>query len=135
MKKRKCYWEKAMAAVSSAVIAATALTCVTLNSSAADAAITGDLSGNGFLDAADLSLMKQGILEQKKDAAFKQTGDVNQSGAINAKDTAMLREYLLGKITAFEKGEPDGEPSGEIPTFEKSYNFPAVSSLKASNEV
>ena len=64
-----------MAAVSSAVIAATALTCVTLNSSAADAAITGDLSGNGFLDAADLSLMKQGILEQKKDAAFKQTGD------------------------------------------------------------
>ena len=135
MKKRKCYWEKATAAVSSAVIAATALTCVTLNSSAADAAITGDLSGNGFLDAADLSLMKQGILEQKKDAAFKQTGDVNQSGAVNAKDTAMLREYLLGKITAFDKGEPDGEPSGEIPTFEKSYNFPAVSSLKASNEV
>ena len=118
MKKANRFWEKTMAAVSSAVIAATALTALPLTALAADSseAIAGDLSGNGILDAADLSLMKKGILENKKDAAFGQTGDVNQSGAVNEKDVSMLHDYLLSKIAAFEKGEPDGEPSGEIPT-------------------
>ncbi len=134
MKKGKGYFVKSTAAATAAMLALTGLIC--LQSSAADApSVTGDLSGNGFLDAADLSLMKAGVLTESKDAAFKTTGDVNQSGAVNEKDTAMLREYLLTKITAFEKGEPDGEPSSEIPTFEKSYNFPSVSSLKASNDV
>ena len=56
MKKSNHFWEKTMAAVSSAVIAATALSALPLTTLAADSnTITGDLSGNGLLDAADLS--------------------------------------------------------------------------------
>lgn len=121
------------------MLALTGLIC--LQSSAADApSVTGDLSGNGFLDAADLSAMKQGVLAESRDAAFRTVGDVNQSGAVNEKDTAMLRDYLLTKISAFEKGEPDGTPDpGEVTynrdNYEKSYQFPAVSSIKSSNDI
>ena len=66
--------KKAIACLSSAVIAAAALTCLPL-SAAADDAPAGDFTGNGFLDAADLSAMKQGILSGNKDSGFQKTGD------------------------------------------------------------
>ena len=103
--------------------------------------VLGDLNKNGFLDAADLSLMKQGFLAESKDSTFKKYANVDQNNAITAADITMLFEYLTGQRTEFEKGEDIELPKPEIPeggarsAFEKSYNFPAVSSLKSSNDI
>ena len=102
---------------------------------AADMPVTGDINQDGCLSSADLSLMKQAVLTDSRDSAVTKYGDVNQSGKVNELDVRMLRDYLLGKITAFEKGEPDGDPVSGPQTYEKSYDFPPVSSLKASNDV
>ncbi len=97
--------------------------------------ILGDMNQDGCLSAADLSLIKQAAIAEKKDSAAKKYGDVNQSGKVNELDVNMMRDYLLGKITKFEKGEPDGDPITGPQEFEKSYDFAPVSSLKSSSEV
>ncbi len=106
-----------------------------ITANAADAPITGDINQDGCISAADLSLMKQALLTESRDPAVTKYGDVNQSGKVNALDVSMLRDYLLGRITKFEKGEPDGDPVSGPQTFEKSYDFKPVSSLKANKEV
>ena len=95
--------------------------------------ILGDINADGKITAIDLTLLKRGM--ESTDKNFRKSADVNQSGKVNQLDAEMLRDYLLGKITKFEKGEPDGDPITEIPTYEKSYNFTPVSSLKADNAV
>ncbi|MBP0987696.1 MAG: acetylxylan esterase [Oscillospiraceae bacterium] len=102
--------------------------------------ILGDVNADGRINASDLSMLKAGVLSESKDKDFKKRADVNESGAVNDKDSAMMRDFLLSKISKFEKGEPDGpaEPGGETlnrDNFEKSYNFPAVSSLKSSKDI
>ena len=104
-------------------------------SSQANPVVPGDMTQDGRLTAADLSLMKQAVIAEKNDAATLQCGDVNSSGKVNALDVNMLRDYLLGRITKFEKGEPDGDPVSGPKEYEKSYDFAPVSSLKSSNEV
>ena len=99
--------------------------------------VTGDLDRNGSINAADLALLKRGILSENADPAFLKSADVNESGAVNALDAEMMRDFLTGKITKFEKGEWDGPagPSGPVTEYPKSYDFPSVSQLKASNDV
>lgn len=99
--------------------------------------ILGDINADGKVNAADLSLMKQGILQKNTDKDFIKRADVNQSGAVNALDANMLRDFLLREIHEFSKGEPDAPKGATVPaaTYEKSYSFPSVSQLKASNDV
>lgn len=97
--------------------------------------VLGDLDKDGELSAADLAAMKQTVLAEKNDSAVRKYGDVNQSGKVNALDVNMLRDYLLGKISKFEKGEPDGDPVTGPQEYEKSYNFPQVSALKSSSDI
>lgn len=93
--------------------------------------ILGDLDGDGSLTAADLALVKRGILKSSGDAAFKKLADVNQSNKVTEADAQMLSDYLTGKIKAFEKAEPEDQPV----VYEKSYNFPSVSSLKSTKDI
>ena len=95
--------------------------------------VLGDLNRDGKINATDLALLKRGILAKSDDSAFKKAADVNESGAVNALDAEMMCNFLIGKINKFEKGEWDG-PSGPV-VYPKSYNFPAVNQLKASNDV
>ena len=102
--------------------------------------IPGDVNADGIFNAVDLSLLKAGIFSDNKDKDFKKRADVNESCAVNDKDSAMMRDFLLSRISEFEKGGPDGqtEPDDETlsrDNFEKSYDFPTVSSLKASNDI
>ena len=95
--------------------------------------VLGDLDRDGRINAQDLTLLKRGILSESSDAAFKKAADINESGAVNALDAEMMRDFLTGKITKFEKGEWDG-PAGPA-VYPKSYDFPSVSQLKASSDV
>lgn len=94
--------------------------------------VLGDLNDDGKLTAADLSLLKHGILNADNSTAFKTKADVNQSRKVTEADAKMLADYLAGKIREFEKAEPEEQPVIE---YEKSYNFPSVSSLKSSKDV
>ena len=67
--------------------------------------ITGDVNKDGVISAADLSLMKQGIRAENKDADFIKRADVNNSGVVNKLDAEMMQKYLLGRISKFEQGE------------------------------
>ena len=98
-----------------------------------DSNVLGDLNGDGKLTASDLSLLKRGILKSDSSSSFKKTADVNNSGKVTAADAEMLHDFLTGKIKAFSQGEPDG-PSQPV-TYEKSYNFPSVSSIQSSKDV
>ena len=100
---------------------------------AAPDSVTGDLNRDGRINAADLTLLKRGILAKSDDSGFKSTADVNESGAVNALDAEMLRDFLIGKISRFEKGEWDG-PTGPV-VYPKSYDFPSVSQIRASDAV
>ena len=97
--------------------------------------ILGDVNADGIISAIDLSLLKHGVLSGSTDMDFLKRADVNQSGKVNALDASMLRDFLIGKIRKFEKGEPDSDSVTVIPTYEKSYNFSSVSSLKSNNAV
>ena len=66
--------------------------------------IRGDVNKDGFISAADLSLMKQGIRSENTDYDFIARADVNQSGVVNKLDAEMIQNYLLGKVSQFEKG-------------------------------
>ncbi|MBQ6039720.1 MAG: hypothetical protein IJL32_02935 [Oscillospiraceae bacterium] len=66
--------------------------------------VLGDINADGFVNAADLSLLKNGILNKNTKADFIKAADVNQSGVVNQLDAEMMQNYLLGKLTAFEKG-------------------------------
>ena len=69
--------------------------------------ILGDVNKDGVISAADLSLMKQGIRSENKESGFTARADVNQSGVVNRYDAEMMQNYLLGKVTAFERGESE----------------------------
>ena len=76
--------------------------------------VSGDIDGDGRITVADFVLMKSGILGDFEGKYVKKA-DVNMSGAVNTKDAIMLKEYLLGMIDAFEKGENDApDNSGDF---------------------
>ncbi len=99
--------------------------------------ILGDVNADGKINAIDLTLLKRGVLGSSTDKDFLKRADVNQSGAVNLLDAEMMRDFLIGKIFQFEKGEPDGpsNPSDPAAEYPKSYEFPSVSQLRSSKDV
>ena len=96
--------------------------------------IYGDLDGDKQITAFDLSIMRNGIINDFKDNNIKKAADIDQNGKPEEADLIQLENYLLGKIDKFEIVEnPVSED--EVPIFEKSYNFPSVSQLKSSKDV
>lgn len=129
-----------ISAASAVMLAAAMLPAGSGSASAADSpagqTVPGDVNQDGTVNAADLSCLKQGILTGSSQQDLIKSADVNESGAVNELDANMLRDFLTGKISKFEKGEWDG-PSGpsEPVVYPKSYNFPAVNQLRSSNDV
>ena len=69
--------------------------------------ILGDVNADGKINAADLALLKRGILRNSSDKDFIKRADVNETGVVNQLDAEMLTEFLLGKRTKFEKGQSE----------------------------
>ncbi len=83
--------------------------------------ILGDVDFDGAITAADLSAAKQGI----KNGSFasnhaKVAADVDQSGAVDATDAKLIREYLTAQITEFPVAEPVEPPA---PAFDYNANL------------
>lgn len=64
----------------------------------AQAAIAGDISGDGIISAADLTLAKRGILNGFTDRAAEQAADIDENGRAGSMDIDLLRDYLLTGI-------------------------------------
>ena len=69
--------------------------------------ILGDVNGDKKINAIDLTLLKRGVLKSSTDKSFIQRADVNQTGVVNASDADMMAEFLLGKVSKFEKGQSE----------------------------
>ncbi|OPX44079.1 endo-1,4-beta-xylanase A precursor [Ruminiclostridium hungatei] len=79
------------------------LTLVGKNS---QAAIIGDLNGDGSIDALDNALMKQVLLGLVTDLPVQDdlyAADLDGDGQITALDLSLIKQYLLGLITKFPK--------------------------------
>ncbi|MBR5362255.1 MAG: glycoside hydrolase family 9 protein, partial [Oscillospiraceae bacterium] len=57
--------------------------------------LRGDVSGDGIINAVDLTLAKRGILNGFADRAAEKAADVDQNGSVDAQDIAWFRQYLL----------------------------------------
>ena len=105
----------------------------TIDPSATDL-VYGDLDGDKEITAFDLSIMRNGLINDFKDNNTKKAADIDRNGKPEEADLIQLENYLLGKTDKFEIVEnPVSED--EIPIFEKNYNFPAVNQLKSSKDV
>lgn len=69
--------------------------------------ILGDINADGYVNAVDLSLLKQGILSNNTKSDFVNAADVNQTGLVNRLDAVMMHNFLFGNISEFEKGTPE----------------------------
>ena len=58
--------------------------------------ITGDVNGDGKVNAADLSLMKRGLLKDAKRADMR-AADTNADGTLGLADAVTLMKYLIGE--------------------------------------
>ncbi|MBR5372034.1 MAG: glycoside hydrolase family 97 catalytic domain-containing protein [Oscillospiraceae bacterium] len=56
----------------------------------------GDMNKDGAIDARDLSLLKQGLLNKFADSKAEQFADFNQDGKTDSKDAVSLASFLAG---------------------------------------
>ena len=89
--------------------------------------ISGDLDGDAAITSFDEMLFRKGLKNGFKDANAKKAADIDKNGKIENDDLVQLHNYLLGKIDKFDVVE--------TPVIEKSYNFPAVNTLKSSKDI
>lgn len=89
--------------------------------------ISGDLDGDDAITSFDEMLLRKGLKNGFKDANAKKAADIDKNGKIENDDLVQLHNYLLGKIDKFDVVE--------TPVIEKSYNFPAVNTLKSSKDI
>ena len=68
--------------------------------------LLGDVDCDGVLTAADLALLKKGIMSGSFDnSTAKHNADVDQSYKLDADDATALHDFLMGKITEFPVAE------------------------------
>ncbi len=65
----------------------------------------GDLNFDGVVNAFDLAVAKQDLVNGITDDKEKKAADVDQSGKFEINDVILLDEYLLHKINEFPKAE------------------------------
>jgi len=75
-----------------------------LSSSAALAAMMGDVNGDGRINVADVVLVQKHILTQNLTTAQQAVADVNGDGVINVRDATLIMQYSLGLISEFPAG-------------------------------
>ncbi len=69
--------------------------------------ILGDVNKDGSVNASDFAMLKKGVIAKSTDSDFIKRADVNESGVVNQLDVNMLRDFLICKISKFEKGESE----------------------------
>lgn len=99
--------------------------------------IYGDLDGDRKITAFDVVLMRKGLSGSFDDDNAKKAADIDQNGKNEIDDLVQLQDFVLGKIKKFTVTDTPviDNPYTEKPVIEKSYNFPAVSSLKSSGDI
>lgn len=96
--------------------------------------VTGDINSDGSIDTFDLISMRQLSGTADIPAAKLKLADINGDKQVNDSDMNLLSDYLLGKISEFPAIEnPGGSEVNH--DFEKSYDFPSVSSLPSSKDI
>ena len=63
--------------------------------------VRGDLDGDERITVADLSILKNGIVNGWRTTAEKKNADIDKDRKIDAKDPLYLQQYLLGEIAEF----------------------------------
>lgn len=89
----------------------------------------GDINRDGVINIADYCLMKSAALGQAEDKTVTDRSDIDADKAVDRSDLNMMSEYLFG----IRDKLPEKPASSQ--TYEKSYEFPSVSSLKSSSSV
>ncbi len=74
----------------------------------------GDANGDGVINAADLSIAKQGARDALDNKTVKKMADVNCDGTIDRTDIEWFVKYLTGQVTEFP--EPLTPPKGAMRT-------------------
>ena len=91
----------------------------------------GDLNKDGVVDSLDLIPMRRLALQSEFDKDSLKLGDLNNNDKIDSEDIKTLTSFVRGEDVEFPPTTIQDGP-GDYP---KSYDFPAVSQLKSSNDV
>jgi hypothetical protein len=75
-----------------------------LSSSAALAAMMGDVNADGRVNVQDVILVQKHILSPNLTTAQQAVADVDGNGVINVRDATLIMQYSLGLITEFPAG-------------------------------
>ena len=94
--------------------------------------VRGDLDGDERITIADLSVLKNGILNGWRTDSEKKNADVDQSREINAADAQYVRDYLLGKITEFPENKPAGPTVSEADLAKFAQQFSGLNLTKSN---
>jgi len=80
--------------------------------------VLGDVNGDGIVNAFDVVLAKQGLVNGVTDAAEKKAIDVDGDGEIGVNDLVLISEFALNKISAFPTpaAQPATEPATQAAT-------------------
>ena len=70
----------------------------------------GDLDGDGIINAADLSIAKNGVKKGFANDKIKSAADINGDGTVDTTDIGWYVDYLLGKTTGFLERVTPPEP-------------------------
>ncbi len=89
----------------------------------------GDVNSDGKVNIADLCLLKSVVNGESPDGSMSGISDINSDRKTDSADILLLAEYLQGITDKLPE-----KPAAPV-TYEKSYNFPSVNSLKSSSDI
>ena len=123
-----------MKKISSAILAlslflSTLAYCPTAVSAIVPQVSPGDVNSDGKVNIADLCLLKSVINGDSPDSSISGMSDINSDRKTDSADILLLAEYLQGITDKLPE-----KPAAPV-TYEKSYNFPSVNSLKSSSDI
>lgn len=97
--------------------------------------IVGDINSDGYIDTFDVIRVRQLAISGDVTSAQLKLADINGDKQINETDIGLISDFVLGKIKEFPPVEKQGGSSEAKYDFEKSYDFPSVSSLKSTGDI